>query len=49
MDILMRLSKSDQIFLPFLAIENHVIRISFFFSHAPLLAKYQVERPVLMT
>ena len=31
MDILMRLSKSDQIFLPFLAIENHVIRISFFF------------------
>lgn len=30
MGILMRLSKSDRIFLPFLAIENHVIRISFF-------------------
>ena len=31
MGILMKLSKSDRIFLPFLAIENHVIHISFFF------------------
>lgn len=31
MGILMRLFKSDRIFLPFLAIENHVIHISFFF------------------
>lgn len=30
MGILMRLSKSDRIFLSFLAIENHVIHISFF-------------------
>ena len=39
----MRLSKSDRIFLPFLAIENHVIRVSFFF---PAHHFYGIQSPI---
>lgn len=39
----MRLSKSDRIFLPFLAIENHVICVSFFF---PAHHFYGIQSPI---